>query len=128
MVDCVKVILMMLVLDYIILKQACAKVVSFQITYFYPVSSSFSFGSNLLFCTLIYIIEIIMGSTASTLSTDILKNLMKNMSTDMKDALALEIIKKCADILKENPGNRCCKYTIEYLSSDAGKALSNEGL
>ena len=30
-------------------------------------------------------------------------------------------------VLKENPENRCCKYAIEYLNSDEGKALLIEG-
>ncbi len=38
-----------------------------------------------------------------------------------------DLILKCKDILKENQKNRCCKYAIEFLSSDETKNLSNEG-
>ena len=68
-----------------------------------------------------------MGSSVSTLSADILKKLIKEMTPEMKDALTLEIVKKCKDILKKYPSNLCCKYTIEYLESEEGKSLSNEG-
>jgi creatine kinase len=48
---------------------------------------------------------------------------MKNQSwVTLKD----EVIKQCHDILQDNPGNRACKYTVEYLSTDEGMNLSDE--
>lgn len=37
-----------------------------------------------------------------------------------------EVLKQCEDILQDNPGNRACKYTVEYLSTDEGMNLSDE--
>ena len=49
------------------------------------------------------------------------------MTLEMKEMIAVGITKKCNEILVDNPGNRCAKYAVEYLSSDEGKNLSNEG-
>ncbi len=60
-----------------------------------------------------------MGASSSSLSVD--------MTNETLDSLKLELLAKCEEILVEHPGNRCCKYTIEYLDSDEGKNLSNDG-
>lgn len=31
-------------------------------------------------------------------------------------------------VLKENPENRCCKYALQYLATEEGQSLSDEGL
>lgn len=49
------------------------------------------------------------------------------MSPETRETLRAELVAKCEAILKEHPENRCCKYTIAYLNSDEGKAMSNEG-
>mmetsp|Transcript_17062 Transcript_17062/g.26627 ORF Transcript_17062/g.26627 Transcript_17062/m.26627 type:complete len:468 (+) Transcript_17062:2282-3685(+) len=67
-----------------------------------------------------------MGSSASTLSDDIFKSLLKDMTAETKGLIISEIVKKCNEILVDNPGNRCAKYAAEYLSSEEGKSLSNE--
>ena len=38
-----------------------------------------------------------------------------------------EIITKCQEVTKSNPNNRCCKYAILYLQSEAANILSDEG-
>ncbi len=38
-----------------------------------------------------------------------------------------QVLIDCEKILAEHPENRACKYTIEYLKSDEGKNLSEEG-
>lgn len=37
------------------------------------------------------------------------------------------LVAKCDEILKKHPGNRCCKYLKEYVTSDEFKALSEAG-
>ena len=68
-----------------------------------------------------------MGSSASTLSDVVFKSLLKDMTVETKGLIIAEIVKKCNEILIDNPGNRCAKYAAEYLSSEEGKSLSNEG-
>jgi 5-methylcytosine-specific restriction endonuclease McrBC regulatory subunit McrC len=38
-----------------------------------------------------------------------------------------QVLVQCEKILVEHPENRACKYTIEYLKSEEGKNLSEEG-
>lgn len=42
------------------------------------------------------------------------------------EALKAKILEDCKEILVDNPENRCCKFAIEYLNSDEGKALLDE--
>ena len=37
------------------------------------------------------------------------------------------VVSKCEEILKSHPGNRCCKYLKEYVTSDEFKGLSETG-
>jgi len=61
-----------------------------------------------------------MGSTSSLIAAD--------MNAETLETLKSMLVSKCLDILKDHPGNRCCKYCIEYIQSEEGKSLSNEGL
>jgi len=58
-----------------------------------------------------------MGASVSTLHNE--------MSAEERSALLTELLSKCRAILEDNPGNRCCKHVVTYLSSEEGKALSN---
>lgn len=60
-----------------------------------------------------------MGASSSSLTLD--------MTSETLESLKVELLAKCEKILVDNPGNRCCKYVIEFLNSDEGKKLSNEG-
>jgi len=46
-----------------------------------------------------------------------------NSSNPFKDDIEA-VVSKCDEILKAHPGNRCCKYLKEYVTSDEFKALS----
>ncbi len=61
----------------------------------------------------------IMGASSSSLSLD--------MTPETLDNLKEELLIKCKEILVNHPGNRCCKYVVEYLASEEGKSMSNEG-
>ena len=61
-----------------------------------------------------------MGASSSNLSND--------MSPETLDGLKSELLTKCEEILEKNPDNRCCKYVIQYLDTEEGKSLSNEGM
>ena len=61
-----------------------------------------------------------MGASSSSLVS-------LDMSKDTLDGLKTELLAKCEDILSKNSENRCCKYVIDYLNTDEGKNLSNEG-
>ena len=50
----------------------------------------------------------------------------KNPECDV-ESLKIKTLADCKKILSDNPGNRCCKFAIEYLNSDEGKALIHEG-
>lgn len=56
---------------------------------------------------------------------DSLSNL--SLSDDEKNKVINDVIEKCESVSKENPGNLCTKYATEYLKSEEGKSLSNEG-
>jgi hypothetical protein len=60
-----------------------------------------------------------MGSTSSLIASEI--------NAETLDTLKSMLVSKCTDILKDHPGNRCCKYCIEYIKSEEANALSNEG-
>lgn len=51
---------------------------------------------------------------------------VENIESTSWASLKVDVLTKCEKILVENPDNRACKYTIEYLNSDAGKNLSEE--
>jgi hypothetical protein len=38
-----------------------------------------------------------------------------------------EIFEQCEEILRDYPGNRGCKYAKQYLETEEGKSLSDEG-
>lgn len=59
-----------------------------------------------------------MGASASSLTPE--------MTSETLESLKVELLTKCEKILVDHPGNRCCKYVIEFLNSDEGKKLSNE--
>lgn len=46
---------------------------------------------------------------------------------DMTAEMRQKIKEQCRGVYEENSGNRCAKYAIEYLDSEEGKSLSNEG-
>lgn len=43
------------------------------------------------------------------------------------ESLKAKTLSDCKEILVDNPGNRACRFAIEYLNSDEGKALNDEG-
>lgn len=49
------------------------------------------------------------------------------MTVERKKVCQECIIAKCKDVLKENPENRCCKYVLQYLATEEGKTLKDEG-
>ncbi len=61
-----------------------------------------------------------MGISTSSLTPD--------MTPETLDGFKAELSTKCEEILAENPDNRCCKYVIKFLSSEAGKTISAEGM
>jgi len=61
-----------------------------------------------------------MGASASS-------SLSLDMTPEVRDSLLSELLAKCEEVLSENPDNRCCKHAIQYLNSDEGKNMSNEG-
>jgi len=46
---------------------------------------------------------------------------------DMTAETYQKLKEKCKEVYEKNPGNRCAKYAIDYLDSEEGKSLSNEG-
>lgn len=66
-----------------------------------------------------YNVSTIMGISASSLTP--------NTSPETLEGYKAELLTKCEEILVEHPGNRCCKYVIQYLASDEGKKLSPNG-
>ena len=60
-----------------------------------------------------------MGSSASLLN--------ESLSPDQRETLVEALLKKCEEILVENPDNRCCKYVLEFMKDGKGKTLSDEG-
>ena len=48
-------------------------------------------------------------------------------SPKMRSKSLEELVAKCQQVLKQNPNNRCCKYAIDYLSSEDVTILSSEG-
>ena len=67
-----------------------------------------------------------MGSTASTLSHEILSDLVSNMTSETKDALLVTIQRRCEKVLSSYPNNRCCKFAAEFLSTEKAKHMSND--
>mmetsp|Transcript_41144 Transcript_41144/g.48060 ORF Transcript_41144/g.48060 Transcript_41144/m.48060 type:complete len:440 (+) Transcript_41144:81-1400(+) len=59
-----------------------------------------------------------MGSSASTLENE--------MTSEIREKLAVDLKSQCENILKKNSDNRCCKYVLEYLDTDECKKLSND--
>jgi len=53
---------------------------------------------------------------------------MANNTTQDLKSTREDILTKCEGVLKENPGNRCCKYVLEYFDTEEGKALKDDEL
>ena len=60
-----------------------------------------------------------MGASASSLVPD--------MTPEVRDSLKAELLAKCESVLAENPENRCCKYAVQFLGTEEGGGMSNEG-
>lgn len=60
-------------------------------------------------------------------ASEFLDSINLSLSDDEKNKLITDLIEKCESVSKENPGNLCAKYATEYLKSEEGKSLSNEG-
>ena len=58
---------------------------------------------------------------------DVSKPFPADASPEDRIAFLGEVLSLAKSILEDHPGNRCCKYLLEYLDSDEGKNLSNEG-
>jgi len=50
----------------------------------------------------------------------------QDMSPETREKLVEELTGTCEGILVENPGNRCCTYAKDYVSTEEFKSLSNE--
>lgn len=59
---------------------------------------------------------------------DIAKPFPDNISPEDRSAFIGQVLSLAESILEEHPGNRCCKYLLDYIDSDEGKNLSNEDL
>ena len=59
---------------------------------------------------------------------DIAKRFPDNISPEDRSAFIGQVLSLAESILEEHPGNRCCKYLLDYIDSDEGKNLSNEGV
>ena len=53
--------------------------------------------------------------------------LATNSTAEERAAFVAKLLSDSAEVLAKNPGNRCCKYLADYLESDEGKDLSNDG-
>lgn len=53
--------------------------------------------------------------------------LTANSTTEERDAFVAKLLSDSAEILAKNPDNRCCKYISDFLKSEEGKELSNDG-
>lgn len=65
-----------------------------------------------------------MGATESSLLIESNKD---NMTPEKKEKMFESLLKKCDEILKEHPDNRCVKYVVDYMNNGEGKSLSVEG-
>ena len=59
---------------------------------------------------------------------DLFKSVPANISPEDRSALLGQLLSLAESILEENPGNRCCKYLLDYLISDEGKTVSSKGV
>jgi hypothetical protein len=50
-----------------------------------------------------------------------------DISPEDRSKLTEQLISKCQEVLKQNPNNRCCKFSVQYLGSDHARSLSNAG-
>ncbi len=73
-------------------------------------------------------VDLIASPTCT--STSIMSSSSASSSINQSESWGIlkdKVFEKCEKILVDHPGNRACKYTIEYLKSDEGKNLSEEG-
>lgn len=49
------------------------------------------------------------------------------VSPELRGMLIQQLVSECKNVLEQNPKNRCCKFALSYMDSDAAKSLSNEG-
>jgi hypothetical protein len=67
------------------------------------------------------------GNCLYDISTEDSSKTVSTMNPFKEEKDREELIGKCEGILKEHPGNRCCKYLKEYINTDEFKALSESG-
>jgi hypothetical protein len=66
-----------------------------------------------------------MGLSNSTATNNEL--LSSDMTLNTKLELIQQLKVQCQTILKDHPGNRCCKYALEFADSDEAKDMSPKG-
>lgn len=53
--------------------------------------------------------------------------LTANSTAEDRDAFIAKLLSDADEILAKNRGNRCAKYLLDYLTSEEGNKLSNDG-
>ena len=70
-------------------------------------------------------VSIIMDFDLTMLNNNDNDNL-ESISPEDRTKLMEELICKCKNVLTQNPSNLCCKYAVEYLSSEKANDSSNK--
>jgi hypothetical protein len=68
-----------------------------------------------------------MGLSNSTTATNNDELFSSDMTLDTKLQLIRQLKVQCQAILKDHPGNRCCKYALEFADSDEATDMSPKG-